>query len=426
MHASRGKVLINKRAISGLPLHRATEAENSRPRMGGPSTRAPTVETVIRQSVPAVAFEATGRKETPAIFPLQPKFYPDICARSCIVGLRLIARGGTNGYIISVKCQLSFILVLILAMPLSAGAAGHTKGRAIQQLTSEFKNGEYVWHPEISPAGPVVIIVSLPGQRMYVYRNGVRIGVSTVSTGTKSHATPTGIFSILQKKVSHESNIYKGAQMPHMQRLTWTGIAMHAGQLPGYPASHGCVRLPIDFAAKVYSVTNNGTSVIITDDKFAPGETAEPRRLLSGKTGAPSKPALAERQFEWHPEDAPTGPVSIILSTLDQQAYVYRNGIEIGRASASTTVLGQGLGSHVYSALDKFDSNGRREWISTASFGRTLAPNVKEVVNRVTIAPEFLEHARAAVAPGTTFVITDLPVSSQTRSDPGFNILTTD
>jgi L,D-transpeptidase catalytic domain len=214
--------------------------------------------------------------------------------------------------------------------------------------------------------------------------------------------------------------------MPHMQRLTWTGIAMHAGHLPGYPASHACVRLPVDFAAKLYSVTTNGTSVTITDDKFAPSATAEPSRLLSGKTGASSTLAPAEVQFEWHPEDAPTGPVSIILSTSDQKLYVYRNGIEIGRASVSTAGLGQGLGSHVYSALDKFDTNGRREWISTASFGRTLAPDVKEVVNRVTIAPGFLEQARAAVSPGTTLVITDLPVSRQTRSGPGFNILTSD
>ncbi len=118
-----------------------------------------------------------------------------------------------------------------------------------------------------------MIIVSLPEQTMYVYRNGVRIGQSSVSTGTKGHPTPTGMFTILQRKVRHESNIYKGAKMPHMQRLTWTGIAMHAGHLPGYPASHGCVRLPVDFAEKLYSVTENGTSVVITDDKFAPGET---------------------------------------------------------------------------------------------------------------------------------------------------------
>jgi hypothetical protein len=322
------------------------------------------------------------------------------------------------------KWQLAPAVVLILAASLSASAAGHTKGRAVQQLTSEFKNGDYVWHPEISPAGPVVIIVSLPGQRMYVYRNGVRIGVSTVSTGTTGHETPTGIFIILQKKVSHTSNIYKGARMPHMQRLTWTGIAMHAGHLPGYPASHGCVRLPVDFAKKLYSVTRNGTSVIITDDQFAPGETAVPGRLLSGETGAPPRPTRAEGQFEWHPQDAPTGPVSIILTTLDQQAYFYRNGVEIGRAAVSTTGLGHDLGSHVYSALDKIDANGRQEWISTASFGRSHAQDVKELVKLVSIPPEFLEHVRAAVSPGTTLVITDLPVSSQTRSRTGFNILT--
>lgn len=324
------------------------------------------------------------------------------------------------------KRQLALLVVLILATSLTARAAGHTKGRAVQPFTPEFKPGDYVWHPEISPAGPVVAIVSLPEQKMYVYRNGVRIGLSTVSTGTKGHTTPTGMFTILQKKVSHESNIYKGARMPHMQRLTWTGIAMHAGHLPGYPASHGCVRLPVDFAEKLYSVTSNGTSVIITDDKFAPGETAEPGRLLSGKTGAPAIPALAAGKFEWHPEKAPSGPVSIILSTSDVQVYVYRNGIEIGRAALSTTGLGQNLGSHVYSALDKFDPNGRREWISTASFGHASAPDIKELAKRVTIAPEFLEHARPAVAPGTTLIITDVPVSEQTRSGSGFNILTTD
>jgi L,D-transpeptidase catalytic domain len=110
-----------------------------------------------------------------------------------------------------------------------------------------------VWHPEVSPRGPVVVLVSLPDQTLYVYRNGVRIRRSTVSTGKPGKRTPTGVFTVLQKKVSHESSIYKGAQMPHMQRLTWSGVAMHAGYLPGYPASAGCVRLPVDFAATTAS-----------------------------------------------------------------------------------------------------------------------------------------------------------------------------
>ena len=325
------------------------------------------------------------------------------------------------------KRQLALLVVLVLTITTSSTAigAGHTKGRAVEPHVTEFKPGDYVWRPEISPAGPVVIIVSLPEQEMYVYRNGVRIGRSTVSTGTKGHPTPTGMFTILQKKVRHESNIYKGAKMPHMQRLTWSGIAMHAGRLPGYPASHGCVRLPIDFAERLYSVTSNGTNVIITDDKFAPGETAEPGRLLSGKTGAPSAPALAGG-FEWHPEKAPTGPLSIILSTADQQIYAYRNGIEIGRAAVLSTGLAEGSGSYVYSALDKFDSSGLREWTSTSSFGSAPAPDIKVLVKQVTIVPEFLEHLRSAVSPGTTLIITDVHVSSQTRSAPGFNIMTTD
>jgi L,D-transpeptidase catalytic domain len=324
------------------------------------------------------------------------------------------------------KWRFALSMIFILATPLTGAAAGHTKGRAVQPLTSELKPGDYVWHPEVSPAGPVVIIVSVPEQRMYVYRNGVRIGQSTVSTGTKGHGTPTGMFTILQKKVRHESNIYKGAKMPHMQRLTWTGIAMHAGHLPGYPASHGCVRLPVDFAEKLYSVTLNGTSVIITDDKFAPGETAEPGLLLSGKTGAPAKPVLTAGQFEWHPEKAPTGPVSIILSTSNEQAYVYRDGIEIGRSAVSMDALGKGFGSHVYSALDKFDPSGRREWMSTASFGAARALDIRQLSEHVAIPPEFLENVRATVSPGTTLIVTDVQVSDQTHTEPGFNVLTTD
>src|SRR6267378_6707031 len=218
------------------------------------------------------------------------------------------------------KRQLAFLVVLFLATSLTASAAGHTKGRAVEPFTPEFKPGDYVWHPEISPAGPVVVIVSLPEQRMYVYRNGVRIGRSTVSTGTKGHTTPTGMFTILQKKVRHESTIYKGAKMPHMQRLTWSGVALHAGYLPGYPASAGCVRMPVDFAAKLYSVTGLGTTVIIADHKSAPNHTVRPGLLFSGKVGTP--PAGG---FVWAPEKSTEGPVSIIVSAPDRKIYVYRN-----------------------------------------------------------------------------------------------------
>ena len=124
--------------------------------------------------------------------------------------------------------------------------------------------GQYEWHPERSPGGPLLMVVSIDDQMAYVYRNGVQIARSTVSTGKPGKETPTGVFTILQRKVEHESSIYVGAQMPYMQRLTWSGIAMHAGELPGYPASGGCIRLPYAFSQKVYGAMRNGSTVVIT------------------------------------------------------------------------------------------------------------------------------------------------------------------
>jgi hypothetical protein len=315
---------------------------------------------------------------------------------------------------------LAIITILGLALtgwPLARGAK-FTKGEQVAPFTPEFKPGDYVWHPEISPAGPVVVIVSLPDQVMYVYRNGVRIGRSTVSTGTAGHRTPTGVFTVLQKKVDHESSIYKGAKMPNMQRLTWTGIAMHAGQLPGYPASHGCVRLPEDFAAKLYTITKLGTTVVIADNKTSPINTTKPGLLFSSAT---SETFITPTGYTWTPDKSPAGPVSIIVSTKDRSGYVYRNGVEIGRAAIRGL---EGLsGTHIYAALETVEANGKRNWISKASVGGR-APNLSDLAGKVVIAPEFLSHVRALITPGTTLVLTDAPVSDRTRSGPGFNILT--
>lgn len=126
--------------------------------------------------------------------------------------------------------------------------------------------GEFEWTPEISPQGPMVIVVSLPQQRAHVYRNGVRIGLSTISSGKPGHETPTGVFTILQKKKMHHSNLYNNAPMPFMQRLTWDGVALHAGRIPGHPASHGCVRLPLEFAELLFGVTERDMTVVVADE----------------------------------------------------------------------------------------------------------------------------------------------------------------
>src|SRR6185503_14753097 len=125
--------------------------------------------------------------------------------------------------------------------------------------------GSFVWQPEPAAAGPVEIVVSIPQQVAYIYRGGTLIGLTTVSTGRPGHATPTGRFPILEKHREHYSNLYNSAPMPFMQRLTMGGIALHAGQIPGRPASHGCVRLPLDFARILFGVTQTGTTVHILD-----------------------------------------------------------------------------------------------------------------------------------------------------------------
>ena len=125
--------------------------------------------------------------------------------------------------------------------------------------------------------------------------------------------------------------------------------------------------------------------------------------------------------FKWTPEKAPKGPVSIIISGADRAAYVYRNGVEIGRTPVSGAE--RFSGSSVFTALESFDSSGQREWISTASSGRRV-PNLKDFANRVRFPSEFDDDIRSLVTPGTTLVITNLPVSTGTHSAPGFNIIT--
>jgi L,D-transpeptidase catalytic domain len=315
------------------------------------------------------------------------------------------------------RCLIASVFILLLA-PQLADAANFTKGKKVAPFPKEFKPGDYIWHPEISPAGPVVVVISIPDQQLYVFRNGVRIGRTTVSTGTKGHQTPTGVFTILQRKVDHESSIYKGAKMPHMQRLTWDGIAIHAGRLPGYPASHGCVRVPVEFAENLYSVTSIGTTVIIADDKSAPRTTTNPGLLFAKADGsaAPAGPLV------WQPEKAPEGPVSIVMSAADGAAYIYRSGVEIGRAPVGG--LESVTGSHAFSALEKVDASGRRDWLSVTSVGGA-EPDLKALASGMKVDATILANTRALIVPGTSLIVTDAPVNADTHSASNVRILTT-
>ena len=136
--------------------------------------------------------------------------------------------------------------------------------------------------------GPLLIIISIADQRISLYENGALIARSSVSTGVKNHPTPLGVFSVISKSRLHRSNIYSDAPMPYMQRITWSGIALHAGDLPGYPASHGCIRLTNDFAIRLWHLTKRGTRVIIAHDDIQPAEISNPQLFVP-------KPKVASR-----------------------------------------------------------------------------------------------------------------------------------
>ncbi len=196
--------------------------------------------------------------------------------------------------------------------------------------------GEYLWRPQVSPRGPLVLVISLEEQRAYVYRNGVAIGVSTVSSGKPGHDTPTGVFTILQKKRDHRSNLYDDAPMPFMQRLTWDGVALHAGHLPGHPASHGCVRLPHAFAEKLFAETRTGDTVVVAGGKAAAPALLHPGILapVAANGGAPRLHGVLEG-YAWNETAAPPGPVSVLASLGDRRVYVLRNGVVIAEAALS-------------------------------------------------------------------------------------------
>ena len=295
--------------------------------------------------------------------------------------------------------SLTLATALAVAVPSHAQTtAPITEPGAIERL----KPGQYLWAPQIAPAGPVTMIVSLKTQRAYVYRNGVPIGVTTVSSGKPGYATPTGVFTILQKHVDHHSNIYNGAPMPYMQRLTWDGIALHAGALPGYPASHGCVRLPLAFAKLLYGVTQLGLTVVITDEGLVPEVAPASNPLAAPPADGHRNPA----PYTWNPQGSPTGPVSIIVSGRDRRVVVMRNGKQIG---AAPLVLDEPITATQAFNLRAIDAAG-------AHWTRLPLPGTPATAAGSELSPEertkghlpdgFRQKVEAILTPGATMLVT--------------------
>ncbi len=160
------------------------------------------------------------------------------------------------------------------------------------------------------PVGPIVIAISIEKQQLKLYdRNGL-FAETPVSTGMRGHSTPMGVFSIIQKNKYHRSNIYSNAPMPYMQRITWSGVAMHAGVLPGYPASHGCIRMPMNFAMRMWGWTRMGARVIVTPGEVSPADFSHPL-LIARKPE--SKPVAAAPDLQHHAATTPKSDRSSIV-----------------------------------------------------------------------------------------------------------------
>lgn len=311
--------------------------------------------------------------------------------------------------------KLLWLLPLALSGPLFAQQVPLGSGSVVQTVTS-LKPGQYVWAPQVAPDGPMLLVVNLQTQRALLFRNGVPIGASTVSTGKTGHATPTGVFTILQKQVEHHSSKYNNAPMPYMQRLTWGGVALHAGNLPGYPASHGCIRLPAGFAKLLYGATKLGMTVVLSDERVTPRIAPGPQIL----NGSPAAQPAESGPFDWHPEKSPEGPLSIVVSRADRKAVVLRNGVEIGAADVTVDVPVDGSWAYT---LRNVDASGQH-WIrvSLASEGAADQPVPREEWQRFHAPEAFRRAVAKLVRPGTTVVVTSDSLAAGAVATPAMVI----
>jgi len=299
---------------------------------------------------------------------------------------------------------------------------------SIDTPINQLKKGEFLWMAKAVSTGPMVMVVSITEQRAYVYRNGILIGAATVSTGRPGHPTPTGVFTVLQKQKEHRSTLYHAAPMPYMERLTWGGVALHAGGLPGYPESHGCIHLPSGFARRLFDISPGGMTVVISTEASAPERVAHPGYLAPVKFvgGQPVErlPFAPNENERWQPELSPSGPVSIVLSQGSQKIVVYRNGIEIGRPRLIVTGDAP-LANHALmltdgpsSVPDPFVPDPTKfRWLRIGVSGHKGEEGTQvdpAEVARIRLSADFAARINGILKPGATLFVTNEPLHPQT------------
>ena len=326
-----------------------------------------------------------------------------------------------------------------------------------------------------TPHGPLQIIISMADQRISVYDNDTLIARSSVSTGIRGHPTPLGVFSVISKQRWHRSNLYSGAPMPYMQRITWSGIALHAGIVPGHPASHGCIRLKKDFAVRLWGLTKRGARVIIAPADVRPVEIGHPKLFVSeakvasraaapqpvvwdgGTTSiAPATPSTPNADKEHVTDLAPPGfkpaavaprkvaPVSVFVSRKSSRLFVRQGFKPLFDTPVKIQDPEQPLGTHVFTVMGSQNETEGLRWtvVSMPEVERTSNPRarVKQVpeitpllsspekanaaLDRVQIPPDAVKHISELLTPASSLILSDFPVSRETGKGTDFIVIT--
>ena len=321
-------------------------------------------------------------------------------------------------------------------------------------------------HEQHLPRGPFEIIVATANQQVSVFGQDGLIERAPISTGMPTHPTPTGVFTVISKAKWHESNIYSRAPMPYMQRITWSGIALHAGPRPGYPASHGCIRLPQDFAVRLFQMTKIGTRVIVTRDATAPVEITHPKlfipknpaeqtaavttNMITGATPIAVDTSGGSTTMPVNPTPAvgPPKPVSVFVSRKQRKVFVRRGFEELFDVPIRIEETDLPIGTHIFTAMGLKDGGKTMRWtvVSVPSQyrhhaghsgkryanGQAMDPEqlvatpstASKALDRITWPSEAIEQISSLLMVGSSLIISDNALSDETDPDTGFIVLT--
>jgi hypothetical protein len=311
--------------------------------------------------------------------------------------------------------------------------------------------------------GPLQIIISIADQKISVYDDGTLIARSSVSTGVQGHPTPVGVFSVIGKELWHRSNIYSAAPMPYMQRITWSGIALHAGVLPGHPASHGCIRLAKDFAVRLWHLTKRGTRVIIAPNNVDPVQIASPRLFSEPKTASSSQEttnALAGKDVLTTPSTPPalvpnaqsqkdtnllpaTGvvlqrkaaPISVFVSRKLSRLFVRQRSTPLFDVPIKVETPELPLGTHLFTLLELQNEGAQFRW-NVVSIPETLSntspssvrsnpssEDANTALDRIEIPPDVVARISQILTPGSSLIVSDYGLSRETGNDTDFIVV---